>query len=112
MRVGLNDVDVQMEADSGTNVNIMDEHQSMAFVHRTLDKPILEPSKVKLHTLQHKLEFKRGFKTVFRNETCGKLTRFVVVFDRIQCPLLIGKETLEELDMLKIQWNGRFAEPC
>ena len=54
--VRLNDVDVQMEADSGADVNIMDGHQFKAFIHRTHDKPIVEASKVKLHTLQHKLE--------------------------------------------------------
>ena len=75
------------------------------------DKPILEPRKVKLHTLQHNLEVKGKCKTLVRNETCGKLARFVVVFGRIQSPPLIGKETLTELSMLKIQQDGSFAEP-
>ena len=33
-KVKLSDVDVQMEADSGADVNIMDEHQFKVFVHR------------------------------------------------------------------------------
>ena len=45
----LNDVDVQMEADSGTDVNIMDEHQFKAVVHRSSDKPVLQPSNVIIH---------------------------------------------------------------
>ena len=40
--VRLNDVDVLMEADSGADVNIMDEHQFKAFIHRTYDKPIFQ----------------------------------------------------------------------
>ena len=32
VKVKLNDVDVQMEEDSGTDVNIMDEHQFKAFI--------------------------------------------------------------------------------
>lgn len=109
--VRLNDVDVLMEADSGADVNIMDEHQFKAFSHRTHDKPILANSNVKLRTLQHKLEVKGEFQTVIRNETCGKPTKFVVVSGRIQSPPLISKETLIALGMLKIQPDGSFAEP-
>ena len=110
--VRLNDVDVLMEADSGADVNIMDEHQFKAFSHRTHDKPILANSNVKLRTLQHKLEVKGEFQTVIRNETCGKPTKFVVVSGRIQSPPLISKETLIALGlMLKIQPDGSFVEP-
>ena len=109
--VRLNDVDVLMVADSGADVNIMDEHQFKAFSHRTHDKPILANSNVKLRTLQHKLEVKGEFQTVIRNETCGKPTKFVVVSGRIQSPPLISKETLIALGMLKIQPDGSFAEP-
>ena len=109
--VRLNDVDVLMEADSGADVNIMDEHQFKAFSHRTHDKPILANSNVKLRTLQYKLEVKGEFQTVIRNETCGKPTKFVVVSGRIQSPPLISKETLIALGMLKIQPDGSFAEP-
>ena len=97
-----------MEADSGADVNIMNEHQFKAFIHRTHDKPILEASKVKLHTLQHKLELKVEFQAVIRNEICGKPARFVVVFRRIQSPPLISKETLMDLGRLEI---SGFAEP-
>lgn len=97
--------------DSGTDVNIMDGHQFKAFIHRTNDKPALTDSNVKLRTLQHKLEVKGEFQTVIRNWTCGKATKFVVVSGRIHSPPLISKETLTELGMLKIQPDGRFAEP-
>ena len=100
-----------MEADSGADVNIMDEHQFKAFIHRTNDKPTLTDSDVKLRTLQHKLEVKGEFQTVIRNRTCGKVTKFVVVPGRIHSPPLISKETLTELGMLKIQPDGCFAEP-
>ncbi len=54
--VRLNDVDVLMEADSGADVNVIDEHQIKAFTHRIHDKPILANINVKLRTLQHKLD--------------------------------------------------------
>ena len=110
VRVKLNDVDVQMERDSGADVNIMDEHQFKAFVHRSSDKPVLQPSNVKLYTLQHKLDVKGEFRATIRNDTCGRLVTFVVVFGRIKSPPLIGKETLIGLGMLKIQPNGGLAE--
>ena len=75
-----------------------------------VDVPILEASKVKLHTLQHKLEVKGEFQTVIRNETCGKPVRFVVVFGRIQSPPLISKETLMDLGMLEIRPDGDLAD--
>ena len=94
--VRLNDVDVVMEADSGAGVNIMDEHQFKAFIRRTNDKPTLTDSNVKLRTPQHKLEVKGEFHTVISNQTCGKVTKFVVVSGRIHSPPLISKETLAE----------------
>ena len=50
--VRLNDVDVQMEADSGADVNLMDKNQFKAFVHRTRERLNLKPSRIKLCTLQ------------------------------------------------------------
>ena len=108
--VRLNDVDVVMEADSGADVNIMDEHQFKAFIHRT-NEPTLTKSSVKLHTLQHKLDVKGEFQTVIRNRTCGKATKFDVVSERIHSPPLFSKETLTELRMLKIHPDSCFAEP-
>ena len=110
VKVRLNDVDVQMEADSGADVNHMDEHQFKAFVHRPSDKPVLQPSNVKLYTLQHKLDVKGEFRSTIRNDTCGRLVTFVVVFGRTKSPPLIGKETLIGLGMLRIQPNGSLAE--
>ena len=111
VKVKLNDVDVQMKVDSGVDVNIMDEHQFKAFVHRSSDKRVLQPSNVKLYTMQHKLDVKGEFRATIRNDTCGRLVTFVVVFGRIKSPPLIGKETLIGLGMLKIQPNGSLAEP-
>ena len=71
----LNDVDVVMEADSGADVNIMDEHQFKAFIHRTNDKPTITNSYVKLRSLHHKLEVKGQFQKVIRNPRSGKATQ-------------------------------------
>lgn len=99
--VRLNDVDVQIEADSGADVNLMDKHQFKAFVHRTREKPNLQPSRIKLRTLQQKLEVKGEFQTVIRNETCGRPTKFVVVSGRVQSLQLISQGTFKGQGMSK-----------
>ena len=92
VKVKLNDADVQMEADSGADVNIMDEHQFKASVHRSSFKPALQPSNVKLYTLQYKLDVKGEFRATIRNDICGRLVTFVVVFGRIKSRRLLARK--------------------
>ena len=83
----LNDVYVVMEADSGGDVNIVDEHQFKAFINTRNDKHTLTNSTVKLRTVQHKLEVEGGdFQTVILKWTCGKATKFFVASGRIHSP--------------------------
>ena len=99
-----------MELDSGADVNLMDEHQFKALIHRSNQQHTLEISQTQLNTLQSKLSVKGEFTTVIRNKTCGAVTRFIVVRGRINSPPLIGKETLVELGMLQIRPGGSLAE--
>ena len=109
--IRLDDVDVEVEPDSGSEVNLMDEHQFKALVNRSKSKLTLSPSKAKLNTLQHKLNVKGEFQTIIRNVTCGKHARFIVVHGHINSPPLISKHTLIELGMMKIQEDGGLAQP-
>ncbi|CAC5372682.1 unnamed protein product [Mytilus coruscus] len=77
--IRIDDVDVKMEPDSGTDVNVMDENQFLKFQKRTYLNPVLERSTIKLSTLQNSLPIKGDLKTLIRNETCGTETKFVVV---------------------------------
>ena len=95
--VRLNDVYVVMKADSGADVNIMDEHQFKSFIYRP---NISTNNTVKLRTLQHKIEVEGEFQTVIRNRACGKATKFVVASGRIHSP-----------PFRRIQTHGCFAEP-
>jgi len=104
------DVDVKIEPDSGADVNIMDEHQFKALVHRSQTKIHLQKSRVKLSTLQSKLPVKGEFKATVRNKTRGVATTIIVVEGRINSPPLIGKSTLTDLGMLKIDPEGALAE--
>ena len=94
--VRLDHVDTRMEPDSGAEVNLMDEHQFQALLHRTEHKPTLEPCQIKLNTLQHPLHVKRKFDTIICNQTCGKPATVVVVKGRINSPPLLSKDTLIE----------------
>ena len=92
--VRIDDVDTQVEPDSGAEVNVMDEHQFKALVHRSSKQPKLLISHTKLNTLQNKLPVKGEFKTVVRNETRGVATEFIVVKGRINSPPLSSAKTL------------------
>ena len=105
----LDDVDVRIEPDSGADVNIMDEHQFKAFVHRSKETKQLTKSKVKLSTLQNKLPVKGEFKVTVRNKTRGVPATFIVVKGRINSAPLISRSTLTELGMLRIDPEGTLA---
>ena len=65
----------------------MDKHQFKALWNRCHEKkPILQPSETELNTLQSNLTVKGEFEAVFRNKTCGTLTRFFVIKGRINSP--------------------------
>ena len=108
--VKIEDVDVRAEPDSGAEVNVMDEHQFKALTNRSSVKLTLQPSRVKLSTLQSELPVKGEFTATIRNQTCGAVARFVVTRGRINSPPLISKSTLQELGMLQIRADGSLAE--
>ena len=108
--VKIEDVDVRAEQDSGAEVNVMDEHQFKGLTNRSSLKLTLQPSRIKLSTLQSDLPVKGEFTATVRNQTCGAFARFIVTRGRINSPPLISKSTLQELGMLQIREDGSFAE--
>lgn len=108
--VRIDDVDVGVEPDSGADVNIMDEHQFKALIHRSKEQRQLRESKVKLNALQYRLPVKGEFNAIVRNKTRGVSTTFIVVRGRINSAPLIGRATLMDLGMLKIDPEGTLAE--
>ena len=107
----INDISIRAEPDSGADVNVMDEFQFRALLHRSAEQMKLKDSKSKLMTLQNELPIKGEFSAIVRNQTCGIQSRFLVVKGRINSPPLISKSTLTELGMLQISDDGSFAEP-
>ena len=89
----------------------MDEHQFKALINRSVEKPTLEFSKIKLSTLQNNLPVKGEFITTLRNKTRGTLAKVVVIKGRINSPPLFSKTTLIELGMLQICEDGSLGRP-
>ena len=106
----IDDVDMEVTADSGSDANIMDEHQFEMFRNKSFSNPTLRESNVKLFTLQNSLEIKGEFKTIVRNHTCGEETVFVVLKGRMNSLPLIGRETLINLGVMQIKFDGSFAQ--
>ena len=106
----LNDVIIQAEADSGAEVNVMDEHQFQALKHRTKTEIKLEKSRFSLSALQTKLEVKGEFTATLSNKTRGTKATVIVVRGRNDSLPLLGRPTLRELGMLKIVPDGSLRE--
>ena len=81
--VNIEDVDVSAEPNSGTEVNVIDEHQFKALAYRSNVKLTLQPSRVELNTLQSELPVKGEFTATVRSQTCGAVARFFVTRGRI-----------------------------
>lgn len=111
VKVRVADIDIWAEADSGAQVNIMDQYQYKALEHRTEENIPLEESNVKLKTVKDPLEVKGQFTTIVRNQTRGVPATFIVVKGHIDSKPLLSKKTLTDLGMLKIQPDGSLAEP-
>lgn len=111
IKVQLEDVEAYVEPDSGADVNILDEHQYKALVHRSAKRLKLEASSTKLHNLQTELEVKGESDVTVRNLTRGIKTRFVILKGHMNSPPLLSRNTLESLGMLQIKPDGSLAEP-
>lgn len=115
VRMKLNDVYMHMEADSGADVNVMDEKQFLKYMQlqEEINKDnsvILRQSNVKLRTLQNELKVKGQFDAMLANRTQETKTQFIVIEGKIDSNPLIGRETLIRLGMLKIDPEGRLNE--
>ena len=99
-----------VKPDTGAESNIMDEIQFQALKDKSPELQIHE-SKVKLNTLKEKLPVKGECMVTIENETRITQAPLVIVEGKINSLPLLGRTTLEELGMVKIDVKGRLKEP-
>ena len=83
--------DMEVEPDSGAEVNVMDEIQYLDYMTKTQEKPELAESKMEIRTLQNTIDVLGEFVTTVRNHTRGIQTTFIVVNGQINSAPLLGK---------------------
>ncbi|CAB4037535.1 Hypothetical predicted protein [Paramuricea clavata] len=99
-----------VEPDTGADSNIMDEIQLQELKTKSPEIQLYE-SKVKLNTLKEKLPVKGECIVTIENETRITQAPMVIIKGKINSLPLIGRTTLEELGMVKIDETGRLKEP-
>ena len=108
--IRIEDIDAYVEPDSGASANMMNEYQFTALKHRSQEIKELEPSRDTLKTFQSDLTFKGEFTAILRNNNRGTESKFLVIQGKMDSPLLLSKNTLLELGMLKIDSEGALKE--
>lgn len=67
----ISDISVRAESDSVADVNLIDEFQFLALLHRLAEDLRLQNSNIKLQMLQNELPIKKEFKAIIRNKRLG-----------------------------------------
>ena len=88
----------------------MDEHQFKAHKNRSSELLHLKPSKTKLSTLKSDLPVKGKVHMKIRNKIRGIEAKIIILYGRYGSPPLLGRDTLTELGMLKIDASGQLAD--
>jgi Arc/MetJ-type ribon-helix-helix transcriptional regulator len=99
-----------VEPDTGADSNIMDEIQLQELKTKSPELQLYE-SKVKLNTLKEKLPVKGECIVTIENETRIAQAPMVIIKGKINSLPSLGRTTLEELGMVKIDETGRLKEP-
>ena len=106
----INGIETTVEPDTGADTNIMDEYQ---FRNLQTQKPeiALQESKIKLKALNHDLSIMGECTVTTENKTRETEATLVVIQGKIDSLPLLGRPSLDELGMLKIDETGGLKEP-
>lgn len=106
----INGIETTVEPDTGADTNIMDEYQ---FQKLQTERPnmALQESTVKLKALNHDLPIMGECTVKLENPTRAITATIVVVKGKIDSLPLLGRPSLDELGMLKIDETGRLKSP-
>ena len=110
LNVKMNEILIKIEPDSGAEVNLMDEHQFKSLKKRATEEIELRPSKMKLRTIQGRLTTKGEFTATISNKQHTVEATIVVITGHMESAPLLGKDTLIQLGMLKLDGQGSLKE--
>ena len=106
----INGIETTVEPDTGADTNIMDKYQ---FRKLQTQRPemTLQESMIKLKALSHDLPIMGECTMKLEKQKRAITSAIVVVKGKIDSLPLLGRPSLDELGMLKIDETGRLKEP-
>ena len=103
--IQINGISTEVEPDSGSDTNIMDEIQFKS-LQQQAPEITLNATNVKLKTLTEELPVTGAATVEMSNQTHTVRAKLIVIKGKIDSPPLIGRKTLEALGMLLIDETG------
>ena len=107
--VYINDVETQIEPDTGSDANIMDEEQ-FARLQKLRPEIRLKKSRTKLRALLQDIPVLGECSVTIKNQTRRTRTRIIVIKGKMDSLPLIGRPTLSNLGMVLIDETGGLAK--
>ena len=107
--VKINGVATEIEPDTGSDANIMDEEQFRRF-QKTRPEIRLKKSRIKLRALLQDIPVLGECSVIIQNQTRQTRTRMIVIKGKMDSLPLIGRPTLSNLGMVLIDETGNLSK--
>ena len=108
--VKINDLPMEIEPDTGSDANIMDEEQFQQ-LQKMRPEIRLKKSRTKLRALLQDIPVLGECSVMIKNQTRQTRTRIIVVRGKMDSLPLIGRPTLSNLGMVLIDETGNLRKP-
>ncbi|KAL9972245.1 hypothetical protein ACROYT_G018516 [Oculina patagonica] len=109
-KIWINGTTMEVEPDTGADTNVMDEHQFNELLRATPGIK-LQDTRIKIKTLTEDLPVIGECNVTLENTTRKTQAKIAVIQGKIDSLPLLGRQTLEELGMIKFDANGGLKEP-
>ena len=108
--VWINGCQIEVEPDTGADANIMDERQFDELLRATPDLELCK-TKIKLKTLKEDLPIVGECDATIENKTRTTDAKIIIIQGKMDSLPLLGRQTLEELGMVKFDATGGLEQP-
>ncbi|KAL9987542.1 hypothetical protein ACROYT_G001867 [Oculina patagonica] len=109
-KIWINGTTMEVEPETGADTNVMDEHQFNELLRATPGIK-LQDTRIKLKTLTEDLPVIGECNVTLENTTRKTQAQIAVIQGKIDSLPLLGRQTLEELGMIKFDANVGLKEP-